>query len=183
MGDTFFLIPQGLIQPNLGLSMPGQKNWWSTTNPSSFCQLPGCHEGLGTLQHILLEYPCLSNARVKSISHWTAFLVSRPWLFPIITKHTLGDPKVNFQFLLDPSVLPAVISACQINPEVLRDCLYLARTWNFSMHLARQKIRKYFNIKNWTSWSIFTLDQRIQIQYMLQFVNHDIGCFAIKIDR
>ena len=118
---------------------------WSTANPSGFCQLPGCHEELGTLQQILLECQYLFNARVKSISNWTAFLVPRPWLFPIITKHTLDDPKVHLQFLLDPLVIPAVISA---SPEILRDYFYLARTWNFSIHLTREKIRKHLNIKS-----------------------------------
>ena len=103
----------------------------TTTNPFGFCQLPGCHEELETLQHILLECPCLTN--VKYISHWTAFLVSRQWLFPKVVENTLGEPKLNFQFLLDPSVLPSVISASKANPEILRDCFYSARTFYYKI--------------------------------------------------
>ena len=79
---------------------------WSTTNPSGFCQLPGCHGELGTLQHILLECPSLSNARIKSISHWTAFLVPRPWLFPsspsipLVTLKSIYSSYLTPQFFL-----------------------------------------------------------------------------------
>ena len=121
---------------------------WSTSNPDGLCRLPGCEGEIGTLQHILLECPGLSEARAKAIYHWSSFLVPRPWLFPIVAYHSLGGPQLHLQFLLDPSVLPMVISSAKGNSDVLSSCFYLARTWNFTLHLTREKLRKLWNLKN-----------------------------------
>ena len=121
---------------------------WSFSNPTGVCRLPGCHGEPGTLQHILLECPALADSRANSISHWSAFLVPRPWLFPVVSHYTLGSEKLNLQILLDPSVLPMVIQHNKTNSEVLPSCFYLARTWNFGIHLAREKLRKLWNLKN-----------------------------------
>ena len=122
---------------------------WSTSNPSGECRLPGCHGVQGTMLHILLHCPALSETRARIISHWSAFLVPRPWLFPVIAHHTLGNDELHLQFLLDPSVLPQVISSAKCNTESLQCCFYLARTWNFSIHLTREKMRKQLNLKNY----------------------------------
>ena len=121
---------------------------WSNSNPKGFCRLPGCIGCEGSLQHILLHCPALAQTRKKIISHWSAFLVSRPWLFPVVAHHTLGDHQLHLQFLLDASTLPLVISSSRTNPQILSSCFYLARTWNFSIHLTREKIRKLWNLKN-----------------------------------
>ena len=122
---------------------------WSKSNPAGHCRLPGCKGQLGTLHHILLECPALTEARTRAISHWNAFLVPRPWLFPIVAHHTLGGGKhLNLQFLLDPSVLPMVISSSKTNPEIVPSCFYLVRTWNFTLHLEREKLRKHWNLKD-----------------------------------
>ena len=121
---------------------------WSRSNPEGICQLPGCHGEEGNLQHILLHCSGLSRTRAKLISLWSAFLVSRPWLFPVVSHYTLGDNQIFLQFLLDPSTLPLVISATQSNPDILSSCFYLTRTWNFSIHLTRLKIRKQWNLNN-----------------------------------
>ena len=123
---------------------------WLTSNPDGLCRLPGCSGETGSLKHILLECSGLSaEARATALSHWSSFLVPRPWLLPVVAHHTLGGDQLNLQFLLDPSVLPMVISANKDNPETLPSCFYLARTWNFTIHLKREKIRKLWNLKNW----------------------------------
>ena len=121
---------------------------WSKSNPDGLCRLPGCSGELGTLQHILLSCPALSEARSKCISHWSAFLVPRPWLFPAVTQYTLVDEHQHLQFLLDPSTLPLVITGSKDNSEIMPGCFYLARTWNFTIHLTRQKLMKLWNITN-----------------------------------
>ena len=121
---------------------------WNNSNQAGLCRLPGCEGEVGTLLHILLQCPSLSEARANVISHWSAFLVPRPWLLPIVAHHTMNGDKLNMQFLLDPSVLPLVISSVKENPDVLQSCFYLSRTWNFSIHLARQKMRKLWNLTN-----------------------------------
>ena len=121
---------------------------WSRSNPEGLCQLPGCDGEVGTLQHILLYCPALAETRAKLFSHWNAFLVPRPWLFPVVAHHTLGDERLHLQFLLDASTLPQVIASNKANPNILPGCLYLARTWNFSIHMTREKIRKFNNLNN-----------------------------------
>ena len=121
---------------------------WSSSNPAGMCRLPGCEGEVGTLLHILLHCSGLTETRANVISNWSAFLVPCPWLLPIVAHHTLNGDQLNMQFLLDPSVLPLVISSSKGNQDVLQSCFYLSRTWNFSIHLARQKIRKLWNLKN-----------------------------------
>ena len=121
---------------------------WTTSNPNGLCRLPGCVDSPGDLLHILLHCPALSDARAKAICHWSAFMVPRPWLLPIVANYTLHcDDRLQLQFLLDPSCLPLVIASSQANPEVLNSCLYLARTWNFTIHLARERFVKLLNLK------------------------------------
>ena len=121
---------------------------WSKSNPEGLCRLPGCSNEKGTLHHILLSCPALSEARKKSVSHWSAFLVPRPWLFPLVNQFTHGDERQFLQFLLDPSVLPLVISTSKCYNDALRDCFYLSRTWNFTIHLTREKLLQFWNIEN-----------------------------------
>ena len=111
---------------------------WSSSNQTGLCSLPGCQAEVGDLRHILLECPALSEARSKAVEHWYAFLVPRPWLFPVVAQHTFGPQEDHLQFLLDPSVLPAVIESNQHR-------FYLARTWNYRIYLTRDKIRKQWN--------------------------------------
>ena len=109
--------------------------------------LPGCEGEVGSLQHILLHCPALAEARSRMLSLWSSFLVSNPLLFPVVKYYTLGGDSANLQFLLDPSVLPMVISLSSTNPDTLKHCFYLTRTWNYSMHLTREKLVKLWNIK------------------------------------
>ena len=120
---------------------------WSKTNPLGVCQLPGCdgqHEG--NLEHLLLNCPALSDVRSKVIKLWCNFMVPRQYLFPIVAQHTLGNDELHVQFLLDPSCLPCVIAATRTNPDVLRNCFYLSRTWVFTLHVARTRLQKIWNL-------------------------------------
>ena len=122
---------------------------WSRTNPEGTCRLPGCDGStLGSLEHILLHCPALAHTRAKLISHWSNFLVPRPWLLPVISQYTLNGDHLQLQLLLDASCLPLVISSSTTNPNILPSCLYLARTWNFSIHLTREKLMRQWNLKN-----------------------------------
>ena len=121
---------------------------WSSSNPEGLCRLPGCVGEQGSLSNILLHCPALAEARAKCISHWSAFLVPRPWLYPVVSHHTLHGDHLHLQFLLDPSTLPLVISTARSHPDIISSCFYLARTWNFTIHLTREKLRKLWNLKN-----------------------------------
>ena len=150
-GRQLFEVTKAVISARM-LSGPYRTDYlarhWSRANPEGLCQLPGCNGSQGDLQHILLHCPALVETRKKIILHWSNFLVSHPWLFPVVAHHTLVDDKEHIQFLLDPSALPMVILGAKSHPKMLQSCFYLARTWNFSVHLAREKIRKHFNISD-----------------------------------
>ena len=120
---------------------------WNISNPDGLCRLPGCLNQEGSLEHILLCCPALSEARSRIVSLISAFLVSRQELFPIIYHYTIENEGFLLQFLLDPSCLPLVISTNQNYPDTLKHCLYLARTWCYSIHLSRSKLLKQMGLK------------------------------------
>ena len=119
---------------------------WTRDNPNGYCRLPGCHYEEGSLDHILLHCPALSPARQNVIKMWSNFLVSRPVLLPILRKYTCESDTLFLQFLLDPSCLPLVISTANSQPDILKHCMYLTRTWCYTMHNARVKLMKLLNI-------------------------------------
>ena len=128
--------------------------YWSRTNPEGHCQLclATSHTVTpGTLDHLLLNCQALSEIRKQSVSHWSAYMVDKPFLLPIVTYHTLTPGaegnKLNMDFLLDPSTCPMVISAVQeLGAGVLAHLLYLTRTWCHSHHLKRKRHLKLLNI-------------------------------------
>ena len=59
---------------------------WDCSNKEGFCLL--CNDvspALGTLEHLLLSggCPALAEARLEMINFFEAYLVSRPYLFPV----------------------------------------------------------------------------------------------------
>ena len=57
---------------------------WTSDNPNGLCRLPGCSGQVGDLVHILLHCPALAHSREKMITLWSAYMVSRPSLLPVI---------------------------------------------------------------------------------------------------
>ena len=120
---------------------------WASDNPDGLCCLPGCMNQEGNLLHILLHCPALADTRAKMISFWSAFLVSKPALFPVVQHYTMKEEHLFPQFLLDPSCLPLVISTNQAHPSTLQDCLFISRTWCYAVHLARSKLIRAMNLR------------------------------------
>ena len=120
---------------------------WTKTNPDGLCRLPGCENKEGSLEHILLHCSALADSRSRIVSLIAAFLVSRPELFPVIRHFTIEEDNLLLQFLLDPTCLPLVISTNRTHPDTLKHCLYLGRTWCYSIHIYRSKIMKQLDIK------------------------------------
>ena len=128
--------------------------YWSRTNPEGFCQLCLVNkydEVLGTLEHLLLRCPALSETRSNAVSHWAAYLSDKPFLFPIVSHHTTATSEncdeLKMRLLLDPSSLPTVIRAVQeLGPGVLSHLLYLGRTWCHSHRMRRKILVKLYNI-------------------------------------
>ena len=128
--------------------------FWSKSNPEGYCQLcqaTGHELAIGSLEHLLLKCPVLSENRSQSISHWSLNMVDKPDLLPLVTNHTLPTDVqgelLHLQFLLDPSVCPKVISAVQeVGVGILSHLHYMTRTWCHSQHLKRKRILKFYNV-------------------------------------
>ena len=82
---------------------------WTPDNPQGICRLSGCSNQEGTLTHILLYCPALSESRLGMIKLWSNFMVSRQALLPIIHFYTILQPDSMIHFLLFPISLPLVI--------------------------------------------------------------------------
>ena len=92
---------------------------WSTSNQAGVCQLPDCPgQEPGTLEHILLYCPALEIARSGVIKLWADCMVPREYLFPVLSCLTFSEDSM-MQLLLDPSFIPTIISANQVNPDIL----------------------------------------------------------------
>ena len=126
---------------------------WTQSNPEGLCLLcliQGHQATPGTLEHLLLKCPALSQARAQSVSHWSAYLVDKPALLPIVSHHTLTPGKegetLHMQLLLDPTPCPMVVTATQgLGKGVLSHLLYLGRTWCHTHHLKRRRLLKLYN--------------------------------------
>lgn len=132
---------------------------WSRTNPSGFCQLCRASQHssgtgnvidppnlpLGTIEHLLISCPSLSQTREKCRAFWLEYIVDKPVLQDLILFNGSCDP--NVQLLLDPSSCPNVIQAVQkTGSGLLGHLLYLSRTWCHSLHVRRRKTLKLLNI-------------------------------------
>ena len=127
---------------------------WSNKNPQGVCQLclvSNFPSTPGTLEHLLLECPVLSETRRSLSSHRCIYISDKPALIPIIDYHTKSTGQegvyLHMQLLLDPTTCPMVIKAAQCEGDgILSHLLYLSRTWCHSHHQKRRKLLKLYNI-------------------------------------
>ena len=117
---------------------------WDKTNSDGICPLCRIVKPvLGTIQHILLNggCPALVEARLSMLSFIQAYLVPRPYLFPIFLKLWGNDDSTTMQFILDCSVLPDIIK-CNSDSEnpIMNDIFYLTRTYVFKLFVTRRRL-------------------------------------------
>ena len=117
---------------------------WTPSNPEGICQLcADINPTPGNLEHLLLSggCPALADARLSMLSFMQAYMVSRPYLLPLFKVCWDKDPTLTMQFLLDCSVIPAVISLNQeTSGVILHDVFYLTRTYIFKVHITRRRL-------------------------------------------
>ena len=116
---------------------------WNQRNKAGLCLLEGCSgQTLGTLQHILLECPALCSTRQNLIGllHKTACMY--PLVADVLYKSFYTpDQSLTMQFLLDCTVLPAVVTLVQANGgELLHQLFYISRNWCYSVHRKRMEM-------------------------------------------
>ena len=135
---------------------------WSKTNDKGLCHLclaaSRSHDSslseslvpIGSLEHLLLECPEISQTRERLKLLWTNYTSDKP----LIRKLILGDtdiPSANWlpdiQLLLDPTTCTEIIKAAQeYGSGIYTHIFYLSRTWCHSLHTRRVKLLKLLNI-------------------------------------
>ena len=119
------------------------RHHWSI-NKDGFCLLPGCKhlKLIETEEHLLLHCPALVSVRRQLFSRILEFSADKTELQTLLSNLFFQlDDAIKMQFLLDPSTLPAVISAFQTHgDEILAQCFKIGRMWCRSLHDSRLKL-------------------------------------------
>ena len=117
---------------------------WDMANKDGICPL--CKEikpTLGTLEHLLLSggCPALVEARLTMLSFFQAYMVSRPYLLPLMQACWDTDDSTTMQLLLDCSAIPIIIKKAQeSNDPIIKDIFYMTRTYVFKIYTSRRRL-------------------------------------------
>ena len=134
---------------------------WSKTNPQGFCNL--CFAArknddrsnpssmpLGSLEHLLLDCPELSNTRYDAKLLWFKYTEDKPKIRTLLIdtiNSSLNNWLPDMQVLIDPTVCPYIVRAAQYEgARIYSHVLYLSRTWCSMLHNRRIKLLKLLNI-------------------------------------
>ena len=117
--------------------------FWSK-NKDGFCLLDSCLnlKKLETLEHVLLQCESLIDERRRLLEFMKDFCSDKPVIKNLVDLlfHNENNDFLRMQFLVDCSVLPAVIQAAQVfGNKILESCFALTRSWCRSLHKARMK--------------------------------------------
>ena len=119
---------------------------WNQLNPHGFCILcPGMFQ-FGTVQHLLLHCEALAEKRAKIIEMWSDQAKEDDHLHHLLKELLKSRPELLTQFLLDPSVVPEVVTLCQQKLVNISDLFYLTRTWCYGLHRRRLQLLGKFNV-------------------------------------
>ena len=110
-----------------------RRHW--TQKSEGFCVLPTFWRSNEDLEHILVHCPSHRAAMSRVLALWADYLSSRPHLATVVGNYTSTPSPHLVQFLVDPSVLPLVISLRQEHgEEALFSIFYITRTYCYSIH-------------------------------------------------
>ena len=118
---------------------------WDKTNPQGLCLLCPDKFFFGTLQHLLLHCDALSDKKSRVIELWSSHAADDVHLHQLLKELLQGCPRLLTQFLLDPSVVPQVLTLAQKNLVYLSTLYYLTRTWCYGIHRRRLQILGKFS--------------------------------------
>ena len=119
---------------------------WSKDNPEGFCLLCPGRSIPGDIEHLLLDCEALEENRVKIAQYWKTKSEDKPHLQQLLSDVLSSSPQDHVQFLLDPSVVPSVISGCQRGLYSLEEIFPLTRTYCYAMHRRRLQLLGRFKI-------------------------------------
>ena len=108
------------------------------------CEL--CDTELEDLVHLLTpRCPALQDRRDLLLEYARSILQQSPICLTIFENVLLSNDDTQVQFLLDCSVMPAVIRASQDDQSILPLLFKVTRTWCYSMHRTRLKLLGRWN--------------------------------------
>ena len=112
---------------------------WSA-NKEGFCLLCPGKNIPGTLEHLLVTCDGLEEKRRLLSKYLYEQTEDKPQLRSLFLAMFRSSLEDLVQFLLDPSVTPAVISGCQDNLFTLHEIFSLTRTYCYGIHRRRLKL-------------------------------------------
>ena len=122
--------------------------FWSH-NKEGFCLLPTCKDEkiYEDIEHIFLRCSGLSEARRRVNTFTSDFISDKPILKHLVNEYLYSAEEYpRMQFIIDPSVLPMVITATQLHGNIIHEHLFkISRTWCRSLHVARLKALGRYN--------------------------------------
>ena len=108
--------------------------FWSG-NRQGYCQLNGCHQVIGDLEHLLLHCPGLHTVRTNLEKMWLERAAILPLLQAYIVQLLASPTAVKMAFILDSTAVPEIITLTQVyGLAVLDIVLYLTRTYVYGLH-------------------------------------------------
>ena len=119
---------------------------WSLTNKEGHCLLcPG--ENLpGDIEHLLVNCRALEDKRQLLYKFWTQHSAENLSLRNLLNSMRASSITTFVQFLLDPSVVPQVISGCQMESFTIDEVFHLTRTFCYGLHRRRLQLIGRFNV-------------------------------------
>ena len=120
---------------------------WSSDNPSGFCILCPGKNLPGTIDHMLVTCEALADKRLLLAKYLQEQTGGNSALHDAIKEiMSSSSIKNTVQFLLDPSVVPSVISAIQREVFTLDDVFSVTRTYCYALHRRRLQLIGRFNV-------------------------------------
>ena len=120
---------------------------WSRTNKDGYCVLCPGQAVPGTVEHMLVLCPALQEKRTMLNQYWQKQSCEDTALHNLLWSKLNSSPKELVQFLLDPSVVPAVIDGCQKKLFNLDSLFALTRTYCYGLHRRRHQLSGTWNQK------------------------------------
>ena len=140
-GSNPFEVNKAVIQARMlsGRYITDQLSRHWTTNRSGFCTLPNCTMNTsGSLEHLLLLCPALEVARNRMKKLCNEKSDKNPLIKDIVNSALANSAETLMQFLLDCTVMPAVITLKQTyGNQHVDKLLHLSRNWCYAMHRDR----------------------------------------------
>ena len=123
------------------------KRHW-TDNKLGICLSPICNnlKLLDTQEHFLLYCHGLSDERRRLLNFTLAYSLDKP-VFKLLLNECFftTDDGLRLQFLIDPSILPMVVSTVQVFGDIiLQNCFKIGRVWCRTLNDARlRKVNQF----------------------------------------